>query len=134
MIKNYYYFILAILTILFSFSHAWNGHTTILPIIDGSSINVSTKTTLFYVWHIITAENVIFGGAFFVMAFSKEFIKIKFTAWVIASIMIARWLIIFGSTLYRNVSGLNGILTDTIAIMIYVGLIILGTRERKKLF
>ena len=133
MIKNYYYLTLGILSILFSFSHAWNGQAKLLPLIDASSIDHVTRTTIFYVWHIITSENLVFGGAFLAMAFYKNLSKVKFAAWMIAIIMIARWLVIFGSTLFKNANGLRDILIDTIAIIIYVVLIILGTRVKDKI-
>jgi len=47
---------------------------------------------------------------------------------MIAIIMIARWCVIFGSTLFKNINGIAETLTDIIVIIIYVGLIISGTR------
>ena len=132
-IKNYYYLIAGILSILFSFTHAWNGQTTVLPIIDASNTDLATKTIIFYVWHLITAENFIFGTSFLVMAFYKDLSKVKFTAWFIAVMIIARWGVIFGSTLFKNINGLTDTLSDLIAIIIYVGLIILGTRVKDKI-
>ena len=132
-IKNYYYLIVGILSILFSFTHAWNGQATVLPIVDVSNINLATKTTIFYIWRILTAENFIFGIAFLVMAFYKDLSKVKFTAWFIAIIIIARWGVIFGNTLSKNINGLTDTLSDLIAIIIYVGLIILGTRTKDKM-
>ena len=130
-IKNYYYLIAGILSILFSFTHAWNGQATILPIVNASNIDLATKTTLFYVWHIITAENFGFGVSFLIMAFYKDLSKVKFTAWLIAVMIIARWVVVFGSTLFKNTNGLADTLSDLIAILIYVGLIILGTRVQE---
>jgi hypothetical protein len=75
MIKNYYYLIVGVLTILITFTHAWNGQTTVLPIVNTSNINLATKTTIFYIWNIFTAENFIFGVSFLVMAFSKIYQK-----------------------------------------------------------
>ncbi len=90
------------------------------------------KTTIFYIWHIIGAENFIIGLALIAMAFYKEFLKVKFAAWLIAGIMIVRLLIIFGSTLFQNRTGLKDLLIDIIATIIFVGLIILGTRVKEK--
>ena len=132
MIKNYYYLIIGVFSILFSFTHAWNGQITVLPLINASSIDLTTQTTIFYVWHILTTENLIFGMAFLVMTFHKDLSKVKFTAWMIAVIMICRWCVIFGSTLFKNINGLKDSLTDIIVIIIYVGLIILGTRVKDK--
>jgi hypothetical protein len=133
MIKNYYYLIAGILSILFSFTHAWNGQTTVLPIANASNIDLATKTIFFYIWHIITAENFVFGASLLMMAFYKDLSKVKFTAWFIAVIIIARWGVVFGSTLFKNINGVTDTLTDLIAIIIYVGLIILGTRVKDKI-
>jgi hypothetical protein len=131
-VKNYSYLIVGILAILFSFTHAWNGQTAVLPIINASSINLTTKTTIFYVWHIITAENFIFGVSFLVMAFYKDLSKVRFAAWMIAAIMIVRWGVIFGSTFVQNINGLTETLSDLIVIIIYVGLILFGAKKKDK--
>ena len=131
-IKNHYYLIVGLLSILFSFTHAQNGKTTVLPGIDKSDIDVPTKTTVHYVWHIITVENLAIGVSFLAMAFYKDSSKVKFTASFIASMMVARGGVIFRSTLLKNVSGLKSIMPDLIAITIYVGLIILGIRKKDK--
>ena len=102
-------------------------------IVDVSNIDLATKTTIFYVWHILTTENLIFGISFLVMAFHKDLSKVKFTAWFIAVIIIARWVVIFGSTLSKNINGFTDTLSDLIAIIIHVGLIILGTRIKDKI-
>ena len=130
MIRNYEYLIAGILSILFSFTHAWNGQTNFLPVINVSDFDQTSQTTIFYIWHILTAENLIFGIAFLVMSIYKDLTKVKFTAWMIAFIMIARWLVIFGSTLYKNKNGFAESLTDSLAIIVFVALILLGTRKK----
>ena len=132
MIKNYYYLVAGILAILFSVSHAWNGQTVVLPSINVDTITADTKTIFFYVWHIITAENILFGFAFIFMSVHKDLSKVRFTAWVIAILMIVRWVVIFGSTILYNAEGLKNTLIDSIAIIVYVSLIILGTRAKDK--
>lgn len=132
MIKNYYYLIVGFFSILFSFTHAFNGQTNVLPLVNASSIDLSVKTIIFYVWHILTAENFIFGVSFLIMAFYKDLSKVKFAAWFIAVIMISRWGVIFGSTLFSNKNALTDTLLDLIVIIIYIGLIILGTRVKDK--
>ena len=132
-INNHYYLIVGILSILFSLTHAWNGQTTVLPIINASNIDLATKTTIFYVWHILTVENLIFGVAFIVMSVYKDLSKVKFTAWMIAVIMVARWAVILGSTLFQNKNGVTDTLTESIVILVFVGLIILGTRKKGKI-
>lgn len=132
MVKNYYYLIAGILAVLFSVSHAWNGQTVVLPYLNVDTITTDTKTVFFYVWHIITAENLLFGIAFLFMAFYKDLSKVRFTAWIIAILMIVRWVVIFGGTILYNASGLKNTLLDSIAIIIYVTLIILGIRIKDK--
>jgi hypothetical protein len=129
---NYYLLIVGILSILFSFTHAWNGQTTVLATIDASNVDLSTKTTICYVWHILTAENFIFGVAFLIMTFYKDISKVKFAAWIITVIMIVRWGVIFGFTIIKNKNGLIDTLTDLIVIIIFVGLILLGIRRKVK--
>ena len=119
-----------ILSIVFAFTHAWNGQNSFLPIINESDIGLASKTTIFYVWHIITVENLIFGIAFMGMSIYEEVEKVKFTAWIIAIIMVARWVVIFSSTLFKNKDGIAETLIDSIAIFVLVGLIMLGTKKK----
>jgi hypothetical protein len=58
--QNYYYLVAGILAIIFSIRHAWNGQTIVLPSLNIDAINSDTKTILFYVWHIIKAENMLY--------------------------------------------------------------------------
>ena len=80
----------------------------------------------------MTVEDLVFGISFIVMAFYEDLSKVKFTAWLIAAMIIARWGVVFGSTLFQNINGLTDTLSDLIAIIIYVGLIIVGTRVKDK--
>lgn len=130
MIKNYYYLIVGILYILSSFSLVWKEQTSFLPTTNASDFDLASKTTIFYVWHIITVENLIFGVAFIVMSTYKDVEKVKFTAWMIAVIMVARWAVILGSTLFRNKKGVTDTFTESIVILVFVALIILGTRKK----
>lgn len=116
----------------FSITHAWNGQTIILPSLNVDTITSDTKTIFFYVWHIITAENMLFGVAFLFMSFHKDLSKVRFAAWIIAILMIVRLIVIVGGTLLYNASGLSDTLIDSIAIVIYVSLILLGIRVKDK--
>jgi hypothetical protein len=130
---NVYFLIVGILSILFCFTHAWNGYASVLPLTDAVNFTAATKTTIFYVWHIISVENLIFGIAFLLMAFYKDSTKVKLAAWIIAIIILARWGIIFGSTLLKDISNIKNTLIDSIAIVIYLSLIILGLRKKDKI-
>lgn len=132
MIKNYYYLVAGILAIVFSVTHALNGQSTVLPTLEVPSITTQTRTIFFYVWHIITAENMLFGIAFIFMAFQKHLTKVRFAAVIIAVLLVLRWMVIFAATLMYDAGGLKNIVVDTITIAIYVALIILGTRVKDK--
>lgn len=133
MIKNIYYLIVGILSVLFSFTHALNGNNTLLRLIDASSIDLASKTTIFYTWHIITAENLIFGIIFISMAFFKRQSTTKIAAWLIAIIIFARWIVILVSTLLKNINDIGDILVDSIAIIVFITLIMLGIRKEGKI-
>lgn len=132
MIKNYYYLIAGILAILFSISHAWNGQSVVLPTLNVEKISINSRTIFFYIWHIITAENMLFGVAFIIMAFHKDLSKVRFTAWMIALLMMVRLVVIVGGTWLYDASGLENVMIDSIAIVIYVSIIILGIRVKDK--
>ncbi len=132
MIKNYYYLIAGIIMIFSAITHAWNGQLATLPMLNVEDVDIHARTIFFYVWHIITAENLIFGVAFLLMAFYKDLSKVRFAAWMVGIIMISRWIVIFGSTLLKNKTDIFGILTDSIAMAVLVALIILGTRVKNK--
>ena len=134
MIKNYYFLIAGILAIVFSVTHALNGQHAVLPALETAAVPEETRTIFFYVWHIITAENLVFGIAFLVMSVQNNAGRVRFAAWMTAVLMIVRWVVIFGSTWYQDVSGLKALWTDSIAIAVYVTLILLGTRNKKQTF
>jgi len=128
MVKNVYYLIAGILAIIFSITHAWNGQSVVFPSLNVNAVSSETKSIVFYVWHIITAENMLFGIAFLIMSFHRDLSQVKFAAWIIAVLMIVRWTVIFGGTLLNDPSRIKNTLVDSIAIVIYVSLIVLGTR------
>lgn len=132
MIKNYYYLIVGILAILFSLALAWNGQNNILPSLNVDIITEDTKTIFFYVWHINTAENMLFGIAFLFMSFHKDLSKVRFTAWIIAILMVVRRIVMVGGTLFYNTEGLKNTWVDSIVFVIYVSLILLGIRIKDK--
>lgn len=131
-VSNFYYLIAGILAILFAVTHAWNGESAVLPKLNIETISVDTQTIFTYVWHIITVENLVFGIAFIFMSFHTDQSKIQFSARLIVAILIVRLMVILGATVLFDVSGLKNTLIDSIAIVIYIALIILGTRMKKK--
>lgn len=131
-VKNYYYLTAGILAILFAVTHAWNGHSVVLPNLHIEGVSVDTLTIFTYVWHIITAENLVFGFVFIFMSFYTEGSKTQFTAWMIAIILLVRLMVILSITVLLDRTGLLNTLIDSIAIIVYVALIILGTRVKKK--
>ena len=133
-IKNYYYLVVGILSVMAAFTHALNGQQTIIQEMGTTTLSESTQTIFRYVWHIITAENLIFGVALIIMAFYKERDKVRLVALLIAAVLLTRWLVILLFTVAHDSSGFFGILTDTIGILLFVILLLLGagTKRRKK--
>lgn len=131
-IKNFYYLIAGVLAILFAVTHAWNGQSAVLPMLLVNDIAMDTRIVFRYVWHIITAENLIFGIVFIILSFQSERSKIRSAAWIIVSLLLVRLIVILGVTAYYDVSALTDTLIDSIAILIYVAFIILGIRMKKK--
>ncbi|SHG37257.1 hypothetical protein [Ornithinibacillus halophilus] len=129
-IRNYYYLIVGVLGILFAVTHAWNGHSVVLPTLDIKSMPMETQTVFTYVWHIITVENLVFGIAFIYMSFQLDQPKFRIAAWIIISILIVRLIVILGVTAILDVSALTDTIVDSIAIVIYIALIILGTIKK----
>jgi len=131
-IKNPYYLIAGILAVLFAITHAWNGQSAVLPILHASEIALDSEIIFTYVWHIITAENLVYGIAFICMAFQGERSKIRAVAWLIVSLLIARLMVILGITAVQNVSALTETVVDSVAIVFYVIFILLGIRMKPK--
>lgn len=129
-IRNPYYFIAGILAVVFAVTHAWNGQSVELPKLDMESVTVETRIVFTYVWHIITVENLVFGIAFLLMSIVWETSKVNFAAGMILSILLLRLLVILGVTLTLDASAFNGALLDSVAIVIYMGLILLGIKRR----
>jgi hypothetical protein len=129
-IRNPYYCIAGVLAVLFAVTHAWNGQSVELPKLEMDAVSLQTRIVFTYVWHIITMENLIFGVAFLLMSMVREPAKVRFAAWVITAILLFRLLVIFGVTILLDASALGGTLLDSIAIIIYIGLLLLGIKRR----
>lgn len=130
---NAYYLIVGVLSLLFAITHALNGIGTFLPAIEAQGVDLSIKTTSLYIWHIITIENAIFGVAFLALSsdkFAKQSLPV---ARIIAIVIVARWVVITAATIVRDFRGVGAIAVDSIAIAIYVGLIVLGIRRNARI-
>lgn len=106
--KNYYFLVAGIIFLVSAVTHALNGNLTLLAEMGTTSLDVSSQTVFRYVWHIITAENLIFGVALLLMAFAKDQVKIRYTVWLIATVLLTRWLVILLFTLTYDPSVLTG--------------------------
>lgn len=128
---NYYYLVAGFLAILFSITHELNGQQAAIPALYAGNLDVNVVTTFKYIWHIITAENFVFGIAFILMAFCKEMKNVRSSAWLICAILIIRLFVIVGTTLIITGWQLSNLVVDIIAIIVYVMIILLGTKKRK---
>lgn len=133
MIRNYFYLIVGLLCILFAVTHTLNGMATTLPILDNVGIENNTKVAFTYVWHIIGVENLVFGIALLIMAFRKNLLKVKFTAWLIIVILVMRWIVITVITVLNNNGNLKQLIPDAVAIFVVIILLLLGTKVKEKI-
>lgn len=131
-VSNFYYLIAGIFAVLFAATHAWNGQSAVLPELEVGALTMGTRTVFMYVWHIITAENLVFGIVFILMSFQADRSKVRFAAWMIVSLLIVRLVVILGVTAFQDASSLTDTLIDSIAIVLYVAFIILGIRMKPK--
>lgn len=131
-VSNFYYLIAGIFAVLFAATHAWNGQSAVLPELQVGAITTGTRTVFMYVWHIITAENLVFGVMFIWMSFQSDRSKVRFAAWMIVSLLSVRLIVILGVTAFQDASSLTDTLIDSIAIVIYVVFIVLGIRMKPK--
>lgn len=132
MVKNYFYLAVGVLCILFAVTHTVNGVNTTLNALDNSLVADNVKVAFNYVWHIIGIENLVFGIALLIMAFQKGLSKARFAAWLIIAILALRWIVISSFTLMSSSGGVMQILPDTVAILVVIVLLVLGTRVRDK--
>ncbi|WP_208629325.1 hypothetical protein [Paenibacillus rhizosphaerae] len=131
-VSNFYYLIAGIFAVLFAATHAWNGQSAVLPELQVGAIMMGTRTVFMYVWHIITAENLVFGVMFIWMSFQSDRSKVRFAAWMIVSLLSVRLVVILSVTAFQDASSLTDTLIDSVAIVIYVAFIILGIRMKPK--
>lgn len=127
---NYYYLVVGVLFVLFAVTHELNGRATVLATVSATSMDRAAKTAVFYVWHILTAENLLFGIALLAMALRRGLSESRLTAQLIAAILVARWGVILVTTLAHNANGIAGLLGDSVAILLCVGLILFGSRKK----
>ncbi len=132
MIRNYFYLIVGLLCILFAVTHTLNGVETSLSSLENAQIENNTKVAFTYVWHIIGVENLVFGIALLIMAFRKNLLIVKFTAWLIIVILALRWIVITYFTALNNIVNFKQLIPDTIAILVVIILLLLGTKVKER--
>jgi uncharacterized membrane protein HdeD (DUF308 family) len=110
--KNYYYLIVGLLVLLLEIPRTLNG----------------LEATMTF--HIIGTENLVIGITLIIMAFQKKMEQVKFTAWLIITILLARWAIISFFTVLDG--DFMVLVVDTIAIFTLVTLLFFGTRVKNE--
>ena len=132
MVKNYFYLIVGLLLLLFAGTQTLNGLQAVLPILHGSNIDSSTITNFTYQWHIISAEQLVFGVALIAIAFQRNREKVKIVAWIVMAILFVRGIIIVAVNISLGISNITNFLTSTIALFALVVLLLLGTKVKDK--
>jgi len=132
MVRNYFYLTAGLLFVFLATTHTWFGLETALPILHGSNIDISTITVFTFQLHMIGVQDLIYGATAILMAFQKRMEMVKFTALVIIAIMLARWVVMAFVTIVHNAGGLTDLLTSSIAFLVLIILLFLGTRVEGK--
>lgn len=132
MVRNYFYLIVGLLCVLFAVTHTLNGISTTLPTLNIIGIESNAKIAFVYVWHIIGAENLIFGIFLIIMAFQKNMSMVKLVAWLIIAILAMRWIVITYFTMFANSGNIKQLITDTVAIFIVISLLFVGTKAKDR--
>jgi len=130
--KNVFYLIAGALFVLLAATHTWFGLETALPILHGSAIDVSTSTVFTFQLHMIGVQDLIYGIAAILMAFQKDMAKVKFAAWLLTAILLARWAVMTLITLVYDASSAMNLLTSSIAFLLLIVLLLLGARGKDK--
>jgi len=129
--KNIFYLIAGLLLIVLAVTHTMFGLGTALPTLHGSDIGIDIITVFTFQLHMIGVQDLLYGIAAIVMAFQKDLSKVKFAAWLLTAILIARWAIMALVTVaYGNVG--TDLLTSSIAFLIVIILLLLGVICKKK--
>jgi len=128
--KNAFYLIAGLLFVFLAATHTWFGLETALPILHSSDIDNSTITIFTFQLHMIGMQDLLYGTAAIIMAFQKDMTKVKFVAWLLIAILLARWIIMTIVTVtYGNVTDL---LTSSVAFLILIILLFFGARVKNK--
>jgi len=130
--KNVFYFIAGALFILLAATHTWFGLETALPVLYDSGIENSLITIFTFQLHMIGIQDFIYGIAAIIMAFQKDMSKVKFAAWLLIAILLARWAIMTLITFMYDLNNVIDLLTSSIAFFILIALLLLGARVKDK--
>jgi len=131
MMKNVFYLIAGLLFVVLAVTHTLFGLETALPILHGSDIDISTITVFTFQLHMIGAQDLLYGIAAIIMAFQKDMTKVKFVAWLLSAILVARWAIMSLVTVIHGNVGAD-LLTSSIAFLTLIILLLLGARVKNK--
>lgn len=129
-ITNIYCFVVGCLCILAAFSHTFNGIHSSLPVINNANISTNIMIEFNYLWHIIGAENLIFGIILLIMAFYKKEKQSNIAIWLIISILTIRCIIIILCSKFIGNLNMSSIIIDSIVILLIICLLILGLRKK----
>lgn len=134
MIRNYFYLIVGFICLLSSITHTLNGLNTSLSILSNSIIDTDTQVVFTYIWHIIAAENIVFGMALLIMAFHKNRMTGKYIVWFIIAILAVRWVTITSVTLLNNFSNITKLIPESLVMWLIIILLWLGSKKKEKVF
>ena len=132
MIRNYFYLIVGLVCLLSAVTHTLNGLETAIASLNHSTMDAHNKVVFTYVWHIIGAENVVFGIALLITAFYKNTTGGKYIAGFIMAMLVVRWLAILSFSLLNNIENITTLIPETIIIWVVIILLWFGIKRSNK--
>lgn len=132
-VHNYYYLAAAVLSVLAALGHAVYTNQLILPQLEGSDLKMLTQDANFMSWHLSTSTSVVSAIGLFIMTiYRNREATIPLVA-LVAGINAGRYLIFLGMGFFRNGELFQDALANTLFMLVYLGVMILGIRyERGK--
>ncbi|MEL6252674.1 MAG: hypothetical protein AAFR87_11735 [Bacteroidota bacterium] len=127
-VHNYYYLAAAVLSILAALGHAIYTNQLILPQLEVSDLEKLTQDANFMSWHLSTSTSVVSAIGLFIMTiYRKREATIPLVA-LVAGINAGRYLIFLGMGFFRNGELFQDALANTLFMLVYLGVMILGIR------
>lgn len=131
-VHNYYYLAAAVLSVLAALGHAIYTHQLVLPQLEASNLDRFGQDSNFMSWHLSTSTSIVSAiGLFIMTVYRNRQATIPLVALVVG-INAGRYLIFLGMTFFRNGELFRDALPNTLFMLVYLGVMLLGIRYEKR--